>query len=121
MSKLSTVFVIATQKSAIAELTTGARTLGERVLLAYTGERSAAVNADTAYYLGDAENQSFAALIPTVLELVTKASADLVLVETSKNGRLAAAAAAATHGPSLLADPGAGIPHTRGPAKKMVN
>lgn len=30
MSKLSTVFVIATQKSAIAELTTGARTLGER-------------------------------------------------------------------------------------------
>ena len=120
MSKLSTVFVIATQKSAIAELTTGARTLGERVLLAYTGERSAAVNADTAYYLGDAENQSFAALIPTVLELVTKASADLVLVETSKNGRLAAAAAAAALGTSVLADAGALCTDNGVQIKKMV-
>lgn len=104
MNKLKNVWVVAADNS-VAELTAGAAELGENVVLTYAGDRNAAVNADTAFYLGalGTEN-SFICYIPALLELIKEAAPDLVLMDSSKNGRLIAAYIAAAFGTSVQAD-----------------
>lgn len=102
--KLSHVLVVAESLGGISELTAGAAGLGERVTLVYSGERSAAVNADAAYYACTLEERSFLAYIPAIAALVQEQRPQLVLTEATKNGRVAAAAAAAAAGVSVQTD-----------------
>ncbi len=98
------VLVIAENPSAISELTSGARTLGEKVTLVYARERSAAVGADEAYYIGDLADQSFINFIPAISALAETIKPELILVSSTKNGRLAAGILAARTGTTVLTD-----------------
>ena len=88
----------------IAELTTGAAGLGEKVILVYSGAQDAAVNASDAYYMGSLESDSFLAYLPAIASLVRELHPQLILTGTTKNGRAAAATAAATVGTSVQTD-----------------
>ena len=104
MSKAQTVLVVAESASGIAELTGGAAVLGEVTTLIYAGEKNCAVNAETAYYLGDLRDESFLKYIPAIISLVQERMPLLILVEATRNGRLVAAAIAAAVGVSVLTD-----------------
>lgn len=104
MSKsFQTAFVIADSRESIAELTSGASELAASVILAYTGNRDDAVNADVAYWL-DTENNSFVNYLGNIAELVTASNANLIICSPSRNGRLAAAFVAAKGRVSVLSD-----------------
>ncbi len=105
MSKLNQVWVIASDKSVIAELTAGARTLGETVTLLLAGSRDAAVGADHVFYFGETgDRQSFLAYVPAMVKLVLEKKPELILTDTSRNGRYAAAFAAAACRTNAMTD-----------------
>lgn len=104
MSKVNNVFVVASKKSSVLELTAYAAEYGEHVSLVYAGERDIAVNAEKAYYFGSIEDTSFVSYIKGMVELIQEKTPELVLVELTKNGRLAASMIAAAAGTSVLTD-----------------
>lgn len=101
---LNNVFVIASKLSSSFALGTAAAQYGENVTLVYAGERDGAVNADKAYYLGSLEDNTFISYIPEIVRLVKENKPELVLVELTKNGRLAAAHIAVALGTGVLTD-----------------
>jgi electron transfer flavoprotein alpha subunit len=104
MNKVQYVLVVAESASGINELTSGAGMLGEKTELVYAGDKSRAVNVETAYYLGETCKESFVNYIPSIVSLVQQNKPQLVLVEATKNGRLAAAMIATAMGTSVLTD-----------------
>jgi electron transfer flavoprotein alpha subunit len=104
MKKLKSVWIIATEAGRIAELAAGAAAWGEETALVYAGPREKAVGAETVYYLGSLSEVSYSSYIPAVVALVREKQPELVLAESSRNGRLAAAAVAAAVGASVLTD-----------------
>lgn len=88
---LNNVFVISTKKANSFALCLEAAKYGEHVTLIYTGEKDEALNAEKAYRLGSLDNGSFVTLIPEIVKLVNEHKPELVLIELTKNGRLAAA------------------------------
>lgn len=102
MEKFKNVFVVS-QESSVAELTSGAKTLGENVTLFYTGVKEAAVNADKAYHIC-CEDDSFISYIPAIIDAVVSAKPELILVDCSKNGKLAAACISASCGTAVQSD-----------------
>jgi len=105
MNKVQNVLVVAESISGIAELTAGAAALGENIELIYAGNRSDAVNAETAYYLGDMRNDTILNAITSIVSLVQRNKPSLVLVESTRNGRIISATIAAAIGTSVLTDP----------------
>ena len=89
MSKLKNVWVIAESDTATAELSSGA---------AKFGETTALIRCTVA------ENESYLNCIPSIVKLAKEKQPQLVLVEATKNGRLAAAAIATAFGTSVLTD-----------------
>lgn len=87
MSKLQNVWVIAESESAIRELSAGAVALGEKSALVIFEKPD-----------------SMAVVISAIVATVKKNQPDLVLVESSKNGRLIAGLIAAAMGTSPLSD-----------------
>lgn len=104
MEKLQYVLVVAESVSGISELTAGAASLGEKTELMYAGDRENALNAETAYYFGNTENNSFISFIPAIISFVKQNKPQLVLTEATKNGRLTAAVIAASMETSALTD-----------------
>ena len=89
MSKLQSVWVVAENATAISELCAGAAQLGDGTALVCCD------NLETASWLS---------CIPAILEQVMEKRPQLVLTETTKNGRLAAAAIATAVKTSVLTD-----------------
>ena len=104
MGKLSTVFVVAQSTAGIMGLTAGAAILGESTALIYAGRKEEAKGAKTLYYLGDMENKSYLEYIPSIVSLVKEKKPQLVLLETTKNGRITAAALGTALDTSVMTD-----------------
>jgi len=105
MSKLAKVFVIAERTDAMKELCAAAAQLGEQSGLVWAGDKALAGGADTVYYLGElSQERLWEDYIPSLINLIKEQKPNLVLVETSRKGRLVAAALAAALGTSVLAD-----------------
>lgn len=104
MSKKKNVFVISEDKGSIASLVTAAKSFGESVTLIFSGERSSAVGADKAYYLGELKEESFLNYIPSILELCRELVPELILTDVSKNGRLIAGVISGTFGAGIVSD-----------------
>lgn len=102
MKKVKKIFVISSD-AFVAELTFGAKTLGEEVWLIYTGDKSKAVNADRAFYIS-CEQDSFVSYIPAIVDMVRVEKPELIMTDCSKNGRLIAAYAAAACGTAVQSD-----------------
>lgn len=106
MEKLGQVWVVCAD-SAAAELTSGARELGESVTLVYAGRKNGAVNADKAFYLGPlGGEESFVNYAATAAELVGESMPELVLLDCGRDGRLVAACIAVRCGVSVQTDAG---------------
>ncbi len=101
---LNNVFVISSKKANSFALCLEAAKYGEHVALIYAGEKDEAVNAEKAYWLGSLDNNSFVTLIPQIVALIKENKPELVLVELTKNGRLAAAHAAVALETVVLTD-----------------
>ena len=104
MAKLKSVWVITDDTSGIVELVSGAKSFGDEVTLVCANDKSAAVGADTVYFLGDLSADSFINYVPAITSLVTAARPELVLTGTTKNGRLIAGTIAAAVGTTVLTD-----------------
>lgn len=105
MNKLAKVFVIAEHMGAMQELVSGAAQLGESTALVWAGDKGQAVGADTVYYLGELNNDRILEhYAPSIINLVKTEQPNLVLVESSRKGRLMAGTLAAALGTSVLAD-----------------
>lgn len=105
MSKLAKVFVIAEHKDAMKELVSGAAQLGETTALVWAGDKGQAAGADTVYYLGELSNERILEhYAPAIINIIKNEQPNLVLVETSRKGRLLAGMVAAALGTSVLAD-----------------
>lgn len=105
MSKLAKVFILSEHKDAMKELCHAAEQLGENTALIWAGDKAQAGGADYVYYLGELNHERiFEHYIPTILNLMKNEKPDLVLVETSKKGRLIAGIVAAEMGTSVLTD-----------------
>jgi len=105
MSKLAKVFVIAEHIDAMQELVSGAAQLGESTALIWAGDKSQAGGADTVHYLGELSNERILEhYAPSIINLIKTEQPNLVLVESSRKGRLMAGMVAAAVGTSVLAD-----------------
>ncbi|NLF34855.1 MAG: electron transfer flavoprotein subunit alpha, partial [Clostridiales bacterium] len=105
MSKLNQVWVIASAKATIADLTGGAAALGENVALLLAGDRENTVNAGTVYYFGPTGDQaSFLSYLPAMVALVKEKKPDLILADLTPNGRIAAGQIAAAVGTNVMTD-----------------
>ena len=89
MSKLENIWIIAESAGAAAELIAGAATLGEKT---------------SVLRCECSESESWLGYIPAIVVLVKEHKPQLVLLDTTKNGRLTAAAIAAAIGTSVLTD-----------------
>lgn len=107
MEKVKNIWVVASNPAAIAELTTGAAGLGEHVTLVYAGNKEDAVNAEKAYYAGPLGGEnSFVSYVPAISKLIAANAPDAVLLDCSKNGRLAAGYISAVCGVGTQMDAG---------------
>lgn len=105
MNKLATVFVIAEHTDAMKELVSAACQLGEKTALIWAGDKNQADDADTVYYLGDLRpDRILENYIPTIVTLIKNEQPNLLLMESSKKGRLLAGIIAAELGTSVLTD-----------------
>lgn len=95
---LEKVWVIASGEKEIAELTSAADTLGKATALVTT--RPGATGADTIYSFES--TGSLALCLPALAELVKKEQPELILSESTKDGRLAAGYLAAALGTAPL-------------------
>jgi len=87
------------------ELAQGAAQLGETTALIWAGDKSQAGGTDTVYYLGELSNERILEhYAPTIINLIKTEQPSLVLVESSRKGRLMAGIIAAAMGTSVLAD-----------------
>lgn len=103
MVKLGKSIVIATGKASALELTALAAQLSGDVTVIAVGDRSAAVNAARAVYI-DTGAVSAIAAAQYIVKAVGESGAELVLAESTQNGRYFAAAAAAELRTSAVTD-----------------
>ena len=103
MVKKHECVVVAESREAALELTALAAELCDKVAVIAVGDRSAAVNADSAYYI-DTKDGSFISAVGSILKAVGEIAPDAALLECTKNGRYAAACLAAAHGTSAAVD-----------------
>ena len=102
MDKVKSCVVIASGKSAALELVSGAAALAESVSLVCLGEVVSAEGVDAVYSVDT--SVSAVNFIPAIVKLVADKQAQLVLCDTSRNGRLAAAMVAAANKTAVQAD-----------------
>lgn len=105
MSKLNQVWVIASGKSVINELTSGAALLGKSVSLLLVGDQTNALGANTVYYFGESgQKQTFLSYLPAMVQLAKEKKPDLIITDLSKNGRIAASYMAAAFQTNVMTD-----------------
>jgi electron transfer flavoprotein alpha subunit len=104
MSKLNSALVVATRQNSAGALVAGARTLADRVTVVYAGPDSQADGADQGIRVPQGEDAPFLAAVPAIARLAADEKPEVILAEASADGRLAAAAAAAALGTSVIAD-----------------
>lgn len=105
MEKLENVWVVANSAASISELTAGAAVLGEKVTLVYAGDIAAAAGAHIAYYMGPlGESASYVGYVGEIAKMAAAGKPSLVLLDTSKNGRLAASCIATACSTAVLTD-----------------
>lgn len=103
MDKLNKALVISTSKATALELTEGAKTLAEEVVLIAIGSKDALVNIEKAYFI-NTEGSSFVFAIPVIEKLAEELNPALIVTESSADGRLIAGVLSAKYGTSTLAD-----------------
>ncbi len=104
MSKLMNVWIFADKKEALAELYVGAAELGEKVTVLFAGEKAQAAG-EHVYYLGEVSQEKILEYyFPAIIQCVKEEKPDLVMISTSKKGRLLAGVLAAATGTSALVD-----------------
>ena len=104
MDKCKACFIVASGKSAILELASGAAQFAEKVSLIALSEPASAAGIDTVYCLENPET-SAALYTKAIAALIAEQKPELVLVEQNRNGRLLAAAIAVALGTSAQTDP----------------
>lgn len=102
--KFNCACVIAFSANSVASLVSGAKKYSEKVVLIYSGERSAAVGADEAHYMGETGKISVLNYVPQITDVVVKEKADLFLTDNSTDGRLVAGILAGRLGAGILTD-----------------
>ncbi|MGI6025490.1 MAG: electron transfer flavoprotein subunit alpha/FixB family protein [Candidatus Scatomorpha sp.] len=103
MEKCKSCFVVASGKSAALELIGGASQFAEKVSLITLGERFFAEGVSDVYTLEDTSS-SIVPYVGAIAKLIAGAAPELVLVELSRDGRLAAGVVAAALGTSVQTD-----------------
>jgi len=101
MAKLNSIWVIAEDPSALAEMVSMANAFGEEVTLVFSGPLECAGGAQKAYHF---DGDNLFAYTSEIVELVKSARPSLVLTETSKNGRLLAGLFSAALGAAVQTD-----------------
>lgn len=101
---MKNIWVIANRADSIKELCSGAAVLGGEAVLVYSGRREWACGADKAYYLGDADEVSAAEIAARAAELAAENGAEIVLCDTTKDGRLMASYASAALEAAVISD-----------------
>lgn len=106
MDKLNKIIVIAETAVGAAELTNGAKELvnDDSVILVYCGAEEFAKGAEIAYITGELSNKSLISFFPAIIELIKEQQPDIVLAQTTKNGRLIAASIAANFYTNTMTD-----------------
>lgn len=105
MAKLKNVWVLAEKPQTVNELCAGAAQFGEKVSVIWAGVKGLTCAAEVIYHLGELNNERLLVnYIPTIIQLIQDNQPELLLVDTSKNGRLVAGAIAAVCKTSVLTD-----------------
>jgi electron transfer flavoprotein alpha subunit len=105
MSKLNNVWVLAEKQQTVNELCAGAAQFGENVSVIWIGSKELACAANTIYHLGEVNNSRlFIDYLTTIIQLIQTHKPELLLVDTSRNGRLAAGAVATACKTSVMTD-----------------
>ena len=84
MVKKHECVVVAESREAALELTALAAELCDKVAVIAVGDRSAAVNADSAYYI-DTKGGSFISAVGSILKAAGEIAPDMALLECTKN------------------------------------
>lgn len=87
---MKNIWVMANRADSIKELCAGALELGSEPTLVYFGSRQWAVGASKAYYLGSGDDVSAASLAAQAAALAAENGAEIVLCDTTRDGRLLA-------------------------------
>lgn len=110
MDSVQKVWVLAENQANLAQLCAGARQLGKEVAVVMWGTgddagKAISWGADRVYLLGliqpDRRHEDY---LETILELVKKETPELIMVQSSKRGKLMAGRLAANLGTSVLVD-----------------
>lgn len=92
--KKAKVLAVAASAQSAAALAAGAKALGDSTCLVYLGSDLEKAQADKAFALA-ADKLSVSAVMPQLISIIEREQPDLVLTDASRNGRYAAAYAAA--------------------------
>lgn len=110
MNKINSVWVLAEKQSVLAQLCTGGRQLGEEVAAIIWGtkeeaEQAIRLGADKVYWLGELRAETMREdYVSTLSELIKREQPDLVMLQSSKRGKLIAGRLAASLGTSVLVE-----------------
>lgn len=104
MSKIADVWICAESLDALKELYTGASQLGESISVLFAGDKSQALG-DHVYYLGELSSEKMLEnYFPTIIKLAQEKKPGLIMLSSTKKGRLLAGVLSAALGTSTLVD-----------------
>lgn len=101
---MNNIWVIANRLDSIKELCSGAAALGGQATLVYSGSREWACNAAKAYYFGDGTQLTVAETAAEMAKFAADNGAELVLCDTTQDGRLIASYVACALNAGVVAD-----------------
>lgn len=101
---MKNIWVIANRADSIKELCSGALTLGVQPTLVYSGDREWAVGASKAYYFGKSDDISAVEIAAQAAALAAENGAEIVLCDTTKDGRVFASYAAMALDAAVVSD-----------------
>lgn len=104
MAQTNEIWVVAESSSAMRELMSEARKLAEKTVLVTAASKEETCGADKAYCFATGDSRSYLACVPALVDAAKDAAPDVMLVEASRNGRLAAAALAVSFSTAALCD-----------------
>ncbi len=100
MNTVNSVWVVTDKPEAVNYLVSAARAIGKEITLVFA-DGVQAIGAKKAYRV---DGECFAECIPEIVKFIKQSNPDLILTDTSKNGRLFAGLAAAALNVGILSD-----------------
>lgn len=98
------ILVFAERNTELAELCSGARSLGTQVEAIVIGHQDVSLNADKIYSIPAQNNVMLEDYTDTIAAIIDKSEADLLLIEPTKRCKLIAGRLAAMRGTSVITD-----------------